>query len=155
MLTLIVAGDVDSKSTQFIAYRSSFHVVYRRKPVSHIVTISTEIRDDEALRLACRRLALPEPTHRTVHLFTRDVIGLAVELPGWSYPVVCDLESSQVHYDNYGGAWGEQQQLSRLLQAYAVEKAKLEARRKGFAVMEQPLADGSIKLTIQVTGAAA
>ena len=123
--------------------------------MSHIVTISTEIRDGEALQLACRRLALPEPAHRTVHLFSRSVSGLAVELPGWNYPVVCDLASGQVQYDNYGGAWGEQQQLSRLLQAYAVEKAKLEAHRKGFSVIEQPLSDGSIKLTIQVTGAAA
>ena len=36
----------------------------------------------------------------------------------------------------------------------AVEKAKLEARRKGHTVFEQPLSDGSIKLTIQVGGVA-
>jgi hypothetical protein len=39
------------------------------------------------------------------------------------------------------------------LQAYAVEKTKIEARRKGHAVTEQQLADGSIKLTVQVGGA--
>jgi len=36
-----------------------------------------------------------------------------------------------------------------------VEKARIEARRKGYAVTEQQLADGSIKLTIQVNGGAA
>jgi hypothetical protein len=33
-----------------------------------------------------------------------------------------------------------------------VEKAKIEARKRGHSVFEQPLADGSIKLTIQVAG---
>lgn len=40
-------------------------------------------------------------------------------------------------------------------QAYAVEKAKIESRRRGHYVTEQTLADGSIKLTIQVNGGAA
>ena len=37
----------------------------------------------------------------------------------------------------------------------AVEKAKLEARRKGHSLTEQQLPDGSIKVTIQVKGGAA
>jgi len=36
----------------------------------------------------------------------------------------------------------------------AFEKTKLEARKKGHSVLEQPLEDGSIKLTIHVGGAA-
>lgn len=51
--------------------------------------------------------------------------------------------------------WGEQQQLDRFLQAYAVEKARIEARKQGHTVTEQPLADGSIKVTIHVAGGAA
>ncbi len=50
--------------------------------------------------------------------------------------------------------WGDQAELSRFLQAYAAEKTKIEARKKGHSVTEQTLADGSIKLTIQVGGAA-
>jgi hypothetical protein len=34
------------------------------------------------------------------------------------------------------------------MQSYAVEKAKLEARKKGYQVNEQQLQDGSIKLQI-------
>ena len=45
--------------------------------------------------------------------------------------------------------------LDRFLQAYAVEKAKLEARNRGHSVTEQSLSDGSIKLTVQVTGGGA
>ena len=46
-------------------------------------------------------------------------------------------------------------ELDHFLQAYAAERAKIEARKKGYSVTEQSLQDGSIKLTIQVTGGAA
>ena len=42
-----------------------------------------------------------------------------VTLPGWTYPVVIDTASGDVRYDNFGGAWGSQHQLDRLMQAYA------------------------------------
>ena len=51
--------------------------------------------------------------------------------------------------------WGAQQELDRFLQAYAVEKAKLEARKRGHVVTEQSLSDGSIKLCVQLAGGAA
>ena len=35
--------------------------------MSHIVTIKTEVRDAAAVRAACRRLGLAEPTHGTVN----------------------------------------------------------------------------------------
>jgi len=44
--------------------------------------------------------------------------------------------------------WGDQAQLDRLLQMYAVEKAKLEARKKGYTVTEQTVSGGAIKLQI-------
>jgi len=76
--------------------------------MSHVVTVKTEIRDGEALRAACRRLHLSEPVHRVVRLFSATATGHAVELPGWNYPVVCDLASGQIHFDNYQEAWGRQ-----------------------------------------------
>ena len=48
---------------------------------------------------------------------------------------------------------GPPHQLDRFVQTYAVEKTRLEARRRGHTVAEQSLADGSIKLTVQVGGA--
>ena len=122
--------------------------------MSHIVTIQTQVRDAAAVAAACQRLGLPPPTQRTVRLFSGSVTGLAVELPGWNYPVVCDLTSGSLKFDNYGGSWGNQAGLEKFLQMYASEKAKIEARRQGHSVTEQPLPDGSIKLTIQVMGGA-
>lgn len=122
--------------------------------MSHIVTIKTEIKDATAVKAACQRLSLAEPIQGKTKLFSGEVEGLAVQLPDWIYPVVCDLKSGQVLFDNFGGRWGEQRHLNRFLQMYAVEKTKLEARRKGHVVTECHLSDGSIKLTIQVGGAA-
>jgi hypothetical protein len=124
--------------------------------MSHIVSIKTEVRDAAAVRAACRRLGLAEPVDGKTTLFSSEVSGLAVKLPDWEYPVVCDLPTGQVKFDNFGGRWGDQKELDKFLQSYAVEKAKIEAHKKGMAVAEQQLADGSIKLTIQVgTGGAA
>ena len=123
--------------------------------MSHIVTIKTEVRDAVAVRAACHRLSLAEPVQGKTKLFSGEVEGLAVTLPEWTYPVVCELTTGQVRFDNFNGHWGDQKHLDRFLQAYAVEKAKLEARGKGHSVTEQSLSDGSIKLTVQVTGGAA
>lgn len=122
--------------------------------MSHVVTIETEVRDVQALQAACRRLKLQAPVQGTHRLFGGEVAGVGVQLPNWKYLVVCQLDSGELAYDNYGGRWGMQAELDQFLQAYAAEKAKLEARRNGHAVTEQLLANGSIKLTIQVGGTA-
>jgi hypothetical protein len=122
--------------------------------MSHVVQIETEVRDAVAVGAACQRLKLEAPTQGTAKLFSSSATGVIVKLPGWRYPAVFDTQSGQARYDNYGGRWGEQVQFDRFLQGYAVEKTKLEARKKGHTVTEQSLADGSIKLTVSVGGAA-
>ncbi|MEZ6088234.1 MAG: DUF1257 domain-containing protein [Pirellulaceae bacterium] len=121
--------------------------------MSHIVSITTEVRDVSAIRAACQRLHLDEPVHEQVELFSSSSTGWAVRLQQWRYPIVCQTQTGRVDYDNYEGRWGEQKQLDRFLQAYAVEKAKIEARRQGHSVTEQSLRDGSIKLTVNVGSA--
>ena len=122
--------------------------------MSHIVEIKTAVRDPIALAAACQRLGVAAPTHGKAALFTSAAEGLIVHLPDWRYPVVFDTHAGQVRFDNYNGAWGDQSQLDRLLQAYAIEKSTQEARRAGHSVQEQPLPDGSVKLTIGLGGAA-
>ena len=48
--------------------------------------------------------------------------------------------------------WGDQQHLDHFLQAYAVERATLEARRQGHSVLEEALPEGFIKLTVSAGG---
>ena len=116
--------------------------------MSHIVTIQTRLLDTAAIAAACLRLNLPAPVHGTARLFDGKATGLLVKLPDWLYPVVIDVATGQARYDNFAGNWGDPKHLDRLVQAYAVERATLEARKKGYAISEQALQDGSIRLQI-------
>ena len=122
--------------------------------MSHVVQIKTQVKDPVAIRAGCERLRLPEPVYGETKLFSSTVTGWAVTLPEWRYPVVCDVTTGAVAFDNYEGRWGNQSRLDSFLQAYAVEKAKIEARRKGYSTTEQTLEGGRIKVTISVGGAA-
>jgi Protein of unknown function (DUF1257) len=117
--------------------------------MSHIVTIATRVHDPAAVTTACRRLGLALPVHGTAQLYSGEATGLLVQLPEWQYPAVIDTLSGTVRYDNFDGIWGDQAHLDRFLQTYAVEKTRLEARKKGFTVTEENLQDGSIRLQIQ------
>ena len=116
--------------------------------MSHLVVIETKVHDAAALTAACRRLGLAEPVHGNVRFFSGGATGLSVKLPGWQYPIVVDTAEGSIKYDNYEGRWGDPAELGRLLQLYAVEKAMLEARKKGYSVTEQTRQDGSIVLQI-------
>jgi hypothetical protein len=91
--------------------------------LSHIVEIKTEVRDRVAVEAACRRLGLCQPIEGTFKLYASRATGLAVKLPGWSYPVVCDTATGQLRYDNFNGYWGKPEEIDRFLQAYAVENS--------------------------------
>ncbi len=118
--------------------------------MSHVVTIETKVRDLNALRSAAKRLMLPVPTYGQTKLFSASATGYRVELPSWRYPVVVDIGSGRLNYDNFDGRWGNPQELDRFLQTYAIEIATIEARKKGYTTSEQNLSDGSVKLTIDV-----
>lgn len=118
--------------------------------MSHIVTVKTEVRDEMAVRAACLRLKWEQPTFGDFRVFSENKTGLGVKAPGWQFPIVCNLNTGVVEYDNYNGAWGHQDRLNEFLQAYSVEKAKLEAAKNGYSVYEESMADGSIKLSVTV-----
>ena len=120
--------------------------------MSHLISIKTRVRDPIAIQSACERLKLPAPVFGTARLFTSEATGWQVNLPGWRYPVVCETDQGDVKFDNFNGRWGDKSNLDAFLQAYAVEKAKLEARKQGHSVSEEQLADGSIRVQIAVAG---
>ena len=73
--------------------------------MSHIVTVKSKIHDPDAIAAACHRLHLSAPVQGTAHLFSGEVNGWIVQLPGWQYPIVIDTRIGQVDYDNFEGAW--------------------------------------------------
>ena len=76
--------------------------------MSHIVCISVEVRDFDAIKSAACRLNLKEPVHGKAEIFQTEIEGVLVELPDWIYPVVCVLETGEVKYDTYNGNWGDE-----------------------------------------------
>lgn len=121
--------------------------------MSHIVQIKTEVRDTVAIMAAARRLKLAEPTTGVFKMFSgAEATGTGVELPGWRYPAVFNTETGAVDFDNFNGSWGQQAELDKFLQAYAVERATAEAQKGGYSVYEEQLDDGSIRLNITGEG---
>lgn len=118
--------------------------------MSHIVTVQTQVRDAAAVVAACANLRWQPPLEGSHRLFSAQASGLAVFPPNWRFPVVCELLTGRLLFDNFEGHWGDPKELDRFKQRYAVEKASMEARRLGRRVLEQQLADGSVKLTISV-----
>jgi hypothetical protein len=116
--------------------------------MSHIVTINTKIHDPAAVSAACRRLSLAEPVQGTAELFSSEATGLLVRLPEWQYPVVIDTLTGTVRFDNFEGHWGNRVELDKFVQRYAVEKARIEATKRGYAFNERVIEDGNIKVQI-------
>ncbi len=117
--------------------------------MSHTVTIKTKINDLAAIQAACQRLNLPQPSQGDVRLFDRIAHGIGVQLEDWSFPV-CIEPDGNLLFDNFQGFWGVPEKLDQFQQMYAVEKAKLEARKQGYTCQESVLADGSIRLNVLV-----
>ena len=108
--------------------------------MSHIVQIQTEVRDPVAIQAACGRLKWPEPVFGETKLFTSSAVGWAVRLPEWRYPVVCDVVTAKIAFDNFGGRWGEQRHLDRFLQGYGRPQGhqgdRGQARPRGLLVRQ-------------------
>ncbi len=113
--------------------------------MSHIVQIKTQIRDAAAVEAACRRLGLKMPLRRTAKLFSGEASGLTVELlrlaiPGGDRRFSAAAGSPTTTSVVAGEA---KRQFEAFIQSYAVEKARIEARKRGHSVTEQKLPDGS------------
>ncbi len=120
--------------------------------MSHVVVIQTQVHDQTAVVAACKRLHLSAPVQGTARLFGGEATGLQVKFPGWQYPAVIDTLTGAIRCDTYGGRWGDQSHLDLFLQAYAVERTKIEARKKGLQFSETALQDGSIKVQLTEGG---
>ena len=120
--------------------------------MSHVVSIKTHVKDVVAIAAACHRLGLAAPVQGTAKLFSGTATGVLVQLPGWNYPAVIDVASGDVRFDDFEGRWGDRVHMDRFLQIYAVERTKIEARKKGHAVTETLLQDGSVKPVIGAGG---
>ena len=113
--------------------------------MSHIVTVTTEMKDAGVLQRTCQRLGL-RCTFGLHEVYSTSVRGWGVELREWSYPAVL-RESGELHYDNYGGSWGDIRELERLKQEYAVQVSTEEHAEIGMGLQERvELENGGVQL---------
>lgn len=147
--------------------------------MSHLVTIATQLRDLAASRAACKRMGweLLEG-QKTFEWYGRYVgdyrafekqltdLGIktedygkcdhAIKVPGAEYEIGLVQKGDQLVplWDAYkpGGLQDitNENGMGGFLQAYAIEKAKLEARRKGYSVTERTLPNGTVQLQVNV-----
>ena len=102
--------------------------------MSHTMNIQLEMLDRDAIQAAAERLGLT-CSEGSFKIFSTEVTGTSVKLAGWNFPVVIKSDGS-VSYDNYGGRWGDAARLNEFTAHYGIEKAKIEARRQGYSVIE-------------------
>lgn len=143
--------------------------------MSHIATITVEIRDLDALRAACTRIGCEFVENQTTYAWFGRSVALpsgysiedlgrcthAIRVPGASYEVgVTPARSGRRGWDLLWDFWssgGLERALGqdgrRLVQAYGVEAAIRAARRQGYAVTETAGSDGAVVL--RLTGGAA
>ncbi|MFY9268999.1 MAG: hypothetical protein WAO55_04535 [Candidatus Manganitrophaceae bacterium] len=144
--------------------------------MSHITKIDIEVTDLAALKAACLRLGFTfvegQKTYRWYGRLVEDAQvpdGLSIDdlgrcdhaigVPGAEYEIGVRAERGvfRLLWDSYERG-GLEQNVGKgaglLKQAYGIEKAKIEARRKGYSVYESQKADGTITLKIQLGGRA-
>jgi len=122
--------------------------------MSHFTTITTQIRDVDALRDACGELglALLQNAEARGYYTQRTHGDFVIQLNG-PYDIAVNRQDSGSYgltADLWEGAVEKEvgQRFGKLLQLYGVHKATREARRKGHLVSRSQKQDGTIKLTI-------
>ncbi len=123
--------------------------------MSHISKIELEVKDLGVLSQACSRLGLAlMKDQNSFKWYGRDsACDHVIRIPGATYEigVICKDGRYELQCDFYDAgiekAIGRQGGL--LKQAYAIEKTKLEARRKGYTVMEKKTETG-IRLHVRI-----
>ena len=124
--------------------------------MSHISKIELEVQDLGVLGQACSRLGLELiRNQKTYRWYGKDAqCDHAIKIPGASYEIGVLKEDGRYElqcdfYDrNIETAIGRQGGL--LKQAYAIEKAKIEARRKGYSVLEKRT-DTGVRLHVRMS----
>jgi len=126
--------------------------------MSHFTDIKTQIKDIEALRMACLELGVSLVPHSEARGYYENKTkgDFVIQLkgpydialnkqPDGTFGLTADLWQGHVEKE-VGKGYG------KLLQLYGVHKATLEARKKGLSVLRRQQQNGSIKLVLMGVG---
>ena len=111
--------------------------------MSHTVKVQTQIKDLQLVRNAVKELnkIFGEEEYRVIETGNVSVRfyqgkkavknGIVLKIKGWEYPILIDLDTGEIYYDNYNGKWGNSKKLNQFKQAYAVQMALKIAEKQG------------------------
>lgn len=135
--------------------------------MSHLVDVKTQLKNIEALKLACQALGVELHQGGRARFYSghSEECDYLINLPGRydlgfkrqtddTYAFVCDEEliGGPHGTDGYGrGDAGRKiigENASRLRQAYSYGMLQLEARRKGLSISKTTLQDGRIRVLL-------
>lgn len=128
--------------------------------MSHVQTIEIEITDLNTVKSVCKRLGLEwKQDQKTFRWYVgQNPCDHAISVPGASYEIGVlknvGMKGYTLQVDYYDKKVTEKiGQLGGLFkQAYALEKAKAEAIKKGYSVREHKINERQIELRITVGG---
>ena len=126
--------------------------------MSHFTQIKTQIKDIEALRLACQELGLNllQNAEARGYYENKTKGDYVIQLKG-PYDIALNKQADGtfgITSDLWNGHVEKEvgQKYGKLLQLYGVHKATIEARKKGLSVLRREKQDGSIKLVLMGVG---
>ncbi len=124
--------------------------------MSHISKIELEVKDLGTLKQACTRLGLTLFEGQKTFKWYGEEDGRcdhAIQIPGATYEIGVTKAGNlfELQCDYFDSAIGKAigQNGGLLKQAYAIERTKTEARRKGYSVIEKKT-DAGIRLHVRV-----
>ena len=128
--------------------------------MSHMTQISVVIKDMAALEAACNRLGLNLcRTKKEARYYGHNTkqCEAVIEVPTTAYDIGVVKYSDgsyRLEFDSYDMEGRQIEKkcgkgLGLLLQAYAAEKTKKEARIKGFTTTEERVEDGTLRLRLR------
>jgi hypothetical protein len=89
---------------------------------------------------------------QTVKQFGSAINGVAVQLPGFKYPIAINTQTGEISSDTFNGHWGKPELIDKLAQNYGIEVAKAEAEQLRGKFDMVTLDDGSVECTITLGG---
>lgn len=122
--------------------------------MSHFATITTQIKDINALTAACKELGLTVEANTSARGYaSNNVHGEHVIRLKGPYDIAVNRQPDGTYgltTDWWSGYVAQEvgSNFSRLLQLYAVHKATAEARKRGHSVQRKAGTNGAIKLVI-------
>lgn len=117
--------------------------------MSHCTTIDVKFKDINILKKVCKKLNLEFEENSYQRFYDGKIeYGTKIKLPNWNYPIIVKSDGNVI-YDNYEGNWGDEKEINKLKQHYAVEKTKSIAIKNGYTFTEKKVGN-DIKLFVNI-----